>query len=65
MKDKLIKIWNKFLSTINGISLLTTLFMLPLCLGYIIYYMFVDCIPARAILGCVALWVMIDSNKKL
>lgn len=47
------------------LSLTATLFLIPVLIGFIIYYVFFSFNPVRAVVFCIVLWVMIDSNSKL
>lgn len=59
------QLWGNLLKTINGLSILLTFLLIPVSIGGIVYFSFICYDLSRAILNCIALWLMIDSNKKL
>ena len=60
MRDK----WLEFLKSINKVSLLLTLFLIPMCIAGIYVNLFKEDL-VNVITFCIVLVVAIDSNKKL
>lgn len=57
--------WLKFLEIIKGITILVSLLMCPITLGYLIYYTFFSFDVSIALLGCAILFVMPYLNVKI
>lgn len=62
---KLTNIYLKICKFIKWLSLTTTLILVPIFIFFIVYYVFFNFNPVRALVLCVCLWVSIDSNSKL
>lgn len=59
------QMWNKFLEIVSGISCLISFFLIPLCLGSVVYYTFICYDFKRVLMLVVVLLASVFTNTKL
>ena len=59
------KVYIKLCSFIKWLCLTVTLLLIPVFIACVLYYTLVAFDFIKALVSCVCLWVMIDSNMKL
>lgn len=62
---KLYTAWGTLCRFVKGLALAITLFSIPVFLCMVLYYTFIQVRPIMTIACCVALWEVVDCNKKL
>lgn len=62
---KLYTMWGVLCKFVKGLSLAITLFAIPVLLCTVLYYTFIQIRPLMVIACCVALWEVVDCNKKI
>lgn len=65
VKEVFSKGYLKLCAFAKFLSLTITLFLIPVLIGFIVYYVFLHFNPVKVVVFCIVLWVMIDSNSKL
>lgn len=59
------KAWNAFVELVYRACLLCTFFLMPVTLGYVIYYTFINVTVDRAIMCSVLLFILVETNIRM